>query len=408
MLVFYFFAAIVIWLGILSLRGGITFAAYVRREAARLLPDFTPFASVIAPCRGLEDGLRDNLAALFEQNYPAYEIVFVTDRADDPSLSVVEEIIKSENNSERVFARVVIAGEAVDCGQKVHNLRVAVSEVDPRSAVLVFVDTDARPQPGWLQSLVAPLANKKLGAATGYRWFIPVDSGLASHLRSVWNASIASALGEREDKNFCWGGSTAIRKSTFDKLQIEERWRGTVSDDFTMTRVLQEAKLPIHFVPACLIASLDDCNFRELIEFTNRQLKITRVYAAHLWKPVLIGSLLFCAVFFGGVALVIARAILHLPYAMPLAVLFLIYVLGAAKAYIRLKAVAIPLRSYQGQLSRSLPAQQLLWPFASALYLCNAVAAACSRRIKWRGITYELKSATEAVIISRDSDFGVR
>jgi len=402
MLVFYALEAIVIWLGILSLRSGLNFAAYVRRQAARPLPDFTPFAAVIAPCRGLENGLRDNLAALFAQNYPAYEIVFVTDRADDPSLSVVEEIIKSENNSERVSARVVIAGEAVDCGQKVHNLRVAVSKVDPRCAVLVFVDTDARPQPGWLQSLVAPLANKKIGAATGYRWFIPVDSGLASHLRSVWNASIASALGEREDKNFCWGGSTAIRKSTFDKLQIEERWRGTVSDDFTMTRVLQEAKLPIHFVPACLVASLDDCNFKELLEFTNRQLKITRVYAAHLWKPVLMGSLLFCAVLFGGLTLVVARAILHLPYAMPLAGLFLIYVLGSAKAYLRLKAVAIPLRSYQRQLAKSLPVHLLLWPLASALYLCNAAAAACSRRIKWRGITYELKSATEAVIISRE------
>ena len=402
MLVFYALAAIVIWLAILSLRGGLRFAAYVRRETARPLPDFTPFASVIAPCRGLEDGLRDNLAALFELHYPAYEIIFVTDRAGDPSLSVVEEIIKIENNSERVSARVVIAGEAVDCGQKVHNLRVAVSEVDPRSAVLVFVDTDARPQPGWLQSLVAPLANKKIGAATGYRWFVPVNGGLASHLRSVWNASIASALGEREDKNFCWGGSTAIRKSTFDKLQIGERWRGTVSDDFTMTRVLQEAKLPIHFVPACLVASLDDCNFKELLEFTNRQLKITRVYAAHLWKPVLIGSLLFWVVFFGGLTLVIARAILQLPYAMPLALLFLIYVLGAAKAYVSLKAVAIPLAGYQGQLSKSLPAHLLLWPFASALFLCNAVAAAFSRRIKWRGMTYELKSATEAVIISRE------
>jgi len=402
MLVFYALAAIVIWLGILSLRGGLSFAAYVRREALRPLPDFTPFASVIAPCRGLEDGLRDNLAALFELHYPAYEIIFVTDRADDPSLRVVEEIIKIENNSERVSARVVIAGEAVDCGQKVHNLRVAVSEVDPRSAVLVFVDTDARPQPGWLQSLVAPLANKKIGAATGYRWFVPVNGGLASHLRSVWNASIASALGEREDKNFCWGGSTAIRKSTFDKLQIGERWRGTVSDDFTMTRVLQEAKLPIHFVPACLVASLDDCNFKELLEFTNRQLKITRVYAAHLWKPVLIGSLLFCAVFFGGLTLVIASAILQLPYALPLALLFLVYVLGAAKAYVSLKAVAIPLAGYQGQLSKSLPAHLLLWPFASALFLCNAVAAAFSRRIKWRGMTYELKSATEAVIISRE------
>jgi cellulose synthase/poly-beta-1,6-N-acetylglucosamine synthase-like glycosyltransferase len=408
MLVFYFFAAIVILLGVLSLRGGFGFATYVRRETALPLPDFTPFASVIAPCRGLEDGLRDNLAALLKLNYPDYEIIFVTDRADDLSLGVIKEMLSSEGNSARLSARVVIAGEAIDCGQKVHNLRMAVSEVDPRSEVLVFVDSDARLQSGWLQSLVAPLVDERIGAATGYRWFIPVDGGLASHLRSVWNASIASALDEREDKNFCWGGSTAIRKSTFEKLQIRERWRGTVSDDFTMTRALQEAKLPVHFVPACLVASLDKCNFKELLEFTNRQLKITRVYAAHLWQPVLIGSLLFCAVFFGGLALVVVRALLNLEYLVPLALLLLIYVLGSAKAYIRFRAVAIPLASYRKQLSLSLPAQLLLWPFTSALYLCNALAAAFSRRIQWRGITYELKSATEAVIIGHDSHFGVR
>jgi len=402
MLVFYFFAAIVIWLGVLSLRAGLRFASYVRREAVHPPPDFTPFASVIVPCRGLEEGLQENLAALVEQDYPVYEIVFVTDRVDDPSISLVKEIIGTQGSSVRGSARVVIAGEAVDCGQKVHNLRVAVAEVDPRSAVLVFVDSDARPQPGWLQSLVAPLVDDGVGAATGYRWFIPVNGGFASRLRSVWNASIASALGEREDKNFCWGGSTAIRKATFDKLEIRERWQGTVSDDFTMTRLLQKAKLPIHFVPSCLVASLDNCNAKELLEFTNRQLKITRVYAPHLWKPVLIGSFLFCGVFFGGLALVIARAILHLPYAMPLVLLFLIYALGATKAYIRLKAVAIPLANYQKQLSRSLLSHLLLWPFASALYLCNALAAAFSRRIEWRGITYELKSATEAVIISRE------
>ena len=40
---------------------------------------------------------------------------------------------------------------------------------------------------------------------------------------------------------------------------------------------------------------------------------------------------------------------------------------------------------------------------ASALYLVNALTAAFSRRIKWRGITYELKSPSEAVIISRKS-----
>jgi cellulose synthase/poly-beta-1,6-N-acetylglucosamine synthase-like glycosyltransferase len=402
MAVFYFFAAIVIWLGLLSLRSGLSFAAYVRRETARPLADFTPFVSVIAPCRGLEDGLRENISTLFQQDYPAYEIILVTDSADDASLSLMKEVIEVEGAGEHVQARIVIAGEAVNSGQKVHNLRVAVSEVDPRSEVFVFVDTDARPQAHWLRALVSPLADERIGAASGYRWFISETGSFASQLRSVWNASIASALGVREDKNFCWGGSTAIRKSTFEKLQVVKRWQGTVSDDFTLTRGLQEAKLPIHFVPACLVASVGDCSAKELLEFTNRQLKITRVYSAHLWKPVLIGSLLFCSVFFGGFALVTSRALMRLPFAVPLLALSLIYLLGAAKSYVRLKAAAIPLASYKKQLWRSLPGHLLLWPFASALYLCNAVTAAFSRRIKWRGITYELKSATEAVIIARE------
>lgn len=404
MFVYYFFALIVIWLGILSLRNGLSYAAYVRREIARPLPDFTPFVSVIAPCRGLEDGLRENIVALFQQNYPAFEIVFVTDRAVDPALGVIEEVRQGWQDAWYPTTQCVVAGPAVDCGQKVHNLRAAVLTVDPRSVALVFVDTDARPHSGWLRSLVAPLLDERLGAATGYRWFVPLKGGLASHLRSVWNGSIASALGERGDKNFCWGGSTAIRRSTFDELGIVEHWRGSVSDDFTMTRVLHEAKLAIHFVPACLVASLDQCSARELIEFTNRQLKITRVYAPHLWKPALIGSLLFCAVFFGGVALVVVRGILGLTYIVPLLAVLLIYALGATKAYIRLQAVSLALVDYRESLTNSYPAHVVLWPFASVLFLINAIAAACSRRIEWRGITYDLKSPGEAVIISRKSD----
>ncbi|HEY6231098.1 MAG TPA: glycosyltransferase family 2 protein [Pyrinomonadaceae bacterium] len=399
MLIFYFFAGIVLWLGILSLRGGLRFTRYVRTQLAQPLPDYTPFVSVIAPCRGLEAGLAENIAALFRQDYPAYEIIFVTGRADDPSVDLINKIVNDQASP--ASARIVIAGDAIDRGQKVHNLTVAVSQLDPRSEVIVFVDTDARPNTNWLRSLVAPLANTDLGATTGYRWFVPVRGGIAAELRSVWNASIASALGEREDKNFCWGGSTAMRRSTFESLAIAERWRGTVSDDFTVTRVLQEAKLPIHFAPACFVASVGDCNWKELFEFTNRQLKITRVYATHLWRPLLIGSLLFCAVFFGGLLLTATRVALQLPYRTPLLILFVIYGLGAAKAYIRFRAVALALPSYRKGLNKSLPAHLLLWPVSAALYLFNALAAAASRRINWRGITYELKSATEAVIIDQ-------
>lgn len=398
MLVFYFFAAIVLWLGILSVRGGLRFADYVKSEIARPLSSFTPFVSVIAPIRGVDPGLEENLSALFQQDYPDYEIVFVTDAASDPSLKVIEDV-KTRHSNSHIATRVVIAGAAVDCGQKVHNLRVAVGEIDSRSEALVFVDADARPQVHWLRSLVAPLHDQSIGATTGYRWFIPLRGGLSSQLCSVWNASIASSLGASTNKNFCWGGSTAIRRAVFDHLQIKEHWQGTVSDDFALTNALRAAQLPIHFVPACLTASLEDCTFRQLIEFTTRQLKITRVYSSHLWKAALIGSLLFILVFFGGIVLVVARAFNGLSYWLPLSLLVVIFVFGAIKSYIRLRSVELPLTKYKKELRKTLPAHLLLWPLTSALFLYNCLAAMLSRRIEWRGITYELKSPTEAVII---------
>lgn len=401
MWVFYLLAALLLWQGIISLRGGVRYLSYVRREINRSAPPFAPFASIIAPCRGLDQGLQENLSALFNQRYPAYEIIFVTDSADDPALGVVEDLRRDFAKSSNVKAHVVIGGEAKESGQKVHNLRAAVRQIGPASEVLVFVDTDARPQQNWLSSLIAPLADERIGATTGYRWFIPVTGGLASHLRAVWNASIASALGERMDRNFCWGGSTAIRLSTFDKLNMLDQWRGTLSDDFALMRALRCAKLPIYFVPNCLTASLEDCRFPELIEFTTRQLKITRVYAPHFWKAVLLGSVLFVLGFFGGLALVLVRAALGLSFVMPLILIAVIFLLGAGKAYLRWRAISLPLAAYRPQLRRGLAAHLLLWPFASLLYLYNALAAAFSRRIQWRGITYELKSPTETVIIGR-------
>ena len=390
MYLYYFFAAIACWIGIKSLLGGFRFAGYVKRETSRTLPDFQPFVSVIAPGRGLEPGLADNLRPLLTQNYARYEVLFVFDRADDAAMEIVEQLTAATN----VTTRTIIAGPATDSGQKVHNLRVATTKVDPDSEVLVFVDTDARPGVNWLKQLVAPLADETLGASSGYRWFVPERGGIASRLRSVWNASIASALGADTSKNFCWGGSTAIRRTTFAQLGVNDRWRGTVSDDFTITSVLKEAKLPIHFTPNCLVASVGDCDFRELLEFTTRQIKITRVYASHLWLPLLLGSSLFTIAFFGGLILIGLHPRLSVAF-----FLLLIFTLGALKSLIRFRTVSRVLATSR----RDLVAHVLLWPVASLLYLYNAIAAGFSQRITWRGITYELKSPSEAVIISRDS-----
>jgi ceramide glucosyltransferase len=392
-IVYYFFAVVAIWIGLKSLRGGVRYAAYVQEQTSRALPDFQPFVSVIAPTRGFEQGFVDNIKPLLEQNYPGYEIQFVFDDPQDPCVPLVNDL----------GAKVVIAGPTIDTGQKVHNLIVASQQIDPRSEVLVFVDTDARPDRDWLRKLVAPLADEEIGASTGYRWFIPDRGGLASRLRGVWNASVASALGADTTKNFCWGGSTAIRRSTFEELRVVDHWRGTVSDDFTITRVLKDAKRPVHFTPLCLVPSVGDCDWRELLEFTTRQIKITRVYAPQLWLPLLLGSALFTIVFFGGLALLIVRLLLGQPSLVLASVLLVIFALGAAKGFIRWRAVSSAIGAkYQAALRRDLFAHVFLWPFASLVYLYNAIVAGFSRRITWRGITYNLPSPNEAVIISRD------
>jgi hypothetical protein len=84
--------------------------------------------------------------------------------------------------------------------------------------------------------------------------------------------------------------------------------------------------------------------------------------------------------------------------------LLIIFALGSLKSHFRLRAVRqiIPDRRILS-LGTAL-AQLTLWPLASVLYLYNSLAAAVSRRITWRGITYELKSPNETVILSREPD----
>jgi len=349
MLLFYILAALVVVQSVMSLRGGVRYLNFFRRELEAPRSLYMPFASVCVPCRGMDQGLRLNLLALFRQHYPAYELIFVSDRVDDPALEVARQLTRELEGETVARARFVVAGKAFDSGQKVHNLLAALSEVAASSEVFVFVDTDARPRADWLRALVAPLADEGVGAATGYRWFLPALGGLASQMRSVWNASIASALGANVRSNFCWGGSTAVRAETFERLKMRERWRGTVSDDYALTNALQAAGLPIRFVPSCLTASVEDCTFPELFEFTTRQLKITRVYAPRLWAFVLVSNLLFVAVFFGGLALAGVRAAGGLPCVWPLVIVSVIFLLGLWKAFFRLRAVALALEEHHGR-----------------------------------------------------------
>lgn len=397
-----FFALILMYFSVKSFLGGVAYLAYFQQELAKPATPFTPFATVIAPCKGLDEGLSDNLSALLKLDYPQYEVIFVVDDESDPAVAEIQKVLErrdAETQSKENCAslrlgggsKLIIARKAADSSQKVENIREAVAHADPRSEAFVFVDSDARPQQDWLKYLVAPLAEENVGAATGYRWFLSKNPTLASELRSAWNASIASALGPNVKSNFCWGGSMAIRREVWERLDLSERLKGTLSDDFTVTRAMKEQGLEIRFVPQALTPSIENCSISELFEFTTRQMKITRVYATPLWLLSFFGSTLFCSVMLAAFLTIVLSSANGVAVWVSMATLATVSALSIGKAWLRLKAVSLVIPQVKTQL---LP-QLTLWLLAPPVFLWNCICALFSRTIRWRGSTYVMHSATK-------------
>ena len=265
-------------------------------------------ALVLAPCKGADDELEDNLRALFRQDYADYEIALIVEDAADPAAAVIRRVIAEHPT---VAARLVIAGRADASGQKVHNLRAATADLAAEIRALVFLDSDARPRPQWLRLAMARLGEPGVAAATGYRWFTPKRFSLANCLLYGVNSTIMS-LFSRDNQYMVWGGSWAIRRDIFDQIGLHRAWEGTLSDDLVACRELRRAKCLVRFEPACVNASPLDASFREAISFLRRQYLITRHYTPGWWLAAVLAAT-FRTAFFCGTLAAIACGIFWIP-----------------------------------------------------------------------------------------------
>ena len=397
---FYILVIVQIAVGAYSLWDGFQWLRLVRTRLASHAGFYTPLAAVICPCKGNEPGLEENLAALASFDYPNYEIYFALASSLDPALKAIEQVKATSQHP----VRIVIAGPPEGCSEKVFNLRRTVESLPENVDVLVFTDSDARLPRGWLKKIIAPLEDARIGATTGYRWIIPSGAlgagGFASALASAWNASVATLLG-RAGENFCWGGGTAIRRQTFDDAQVLEAWKGASSDDFAMTQALEHFRKPIVFCPECLAPTLHPWTGKSLLQFTNRQILITRVYSFKRWGMGALAHWAYSLTLLYALAAIFIRMIAGDTW-MELALITLVIpLLAAMKGALRTVAVDELLPQWRGPLKKWNWVWMTLAPVVSFLFAWNFLASLLTKRIRWRGIRYELVSPSTTRILTR-------
>jgi cellulose synthase/poly-beta-1,6-N-acetylglucosamine synthase-like glycosyltransferase len=390
---FYFLAFLQILMGAYLIWHAMQWLGYVRRRLNTDPGFYAPKVAVLCPCKGVEPGLERNLVSLTEFERQNYEIFFILASGSDAARGIIERVTKNS----RVKAHVVIAGPPNGCSEKVNNLRVAIGQLPSEFEALAFVDSDGRPGKSWLHHLVAPLGDVRIGATTTMRWFIPNRKNLATALLAAWNAPVVTMLSEK-GKNFCWGGGTAIRRNIFEQSGVLDEWRNSVSDDYSLTRALERNNRSILFLPECLTLSYAETDFDGLLEFTNRQILITRVYVDKIWAPAAATHFLYCLTLVLGTFLILGDLLAQRPAFHLVTLTFLPLLLSAIRGSIRLIGVTEALPAARSQISGQAWIYMLLTVFIPFLYVVNFANSLITRKIRWRGVTYELISAEQTRI----------
>jgi cellulose synthase/poly-beta-1,6-N-acetylglucosamine synthase-like glycosyltransferase len=369
---------------------------YVEAELARQPGAQLPKASVILPCKGLDPAFRENVEKLLNQDYPDFEVIFAVAHDTDPAYAHLVELAERSSRP----ATVIVAGVAAQRAQKINNQLHALEHVRAESEVLVFVDSDVIARPDFLRRLVEPLSEESVGVTTGYRFYIASPTNCAAILRSLWNRVTAWEMANPKFA-FAWGGAMAIRKTVFDRAHVRAAWDKAADDDLSLTTSVKKLGLTVRFVPQCLVASDGDAPFSEIMEWTNRQLILTKVYYPQLWMRAIARASFMLVWLVMMLIATVSWIITQDPSCsiaiaagfsiIPVEVFFL---LKARKLW---QKILVDRSDY---LTESLLSSCLAIPLAHVLLPFMTLASLLTNRIQWRGVTYELRSPTETLVIS--------
>jgi len=212
---------------------------FFRKQRARPLPEYSPPVSLLKPVRGVDFGSYENFVSFCQQDYLEYEILFAVNDDRDPAVPLIQRIV--EEFPERRI-RLLVGAEHLGANRKVNKLARLAREA--RHDVLVLADGDVRVVPRYLREVVAPLADRKIGAVTSFYRAI-AEKSLWAELEAVGASSdfFAGVLmaGWTEGIRFALGASIATTKEWLGKIGGFEVFADALADDYEVGQRIAKA-----------------------------------------------------------------------------------------------------------------------------------------------------------------------
>ncbi len=320
--------------------------------------------SILKPLAGLDLDLESNLRTFFEQDYPAFEILFAVRSENDPAADVVARLQREYPN---VPSRLVVTGEPPYPNAKVFSLDRMLSAA--ANDLVVMSDSDIRVTSTLLRTVAAEFQDERLGVATcPYRavpgasfWSCLEATGMNT---DFWGGALVARM--LEGMHFAVGPTIAARRRVLHSIGGFDRVKDYLAEDFVIGKFAAEAGHGVILSSHVIEHHIGSATFAENVAHRVRWTRSTRRsrpagYVGQLFTMPLPIAALVCAVS---------------PSWWP--------VLPVAAVVRALAAYAV-----SGKVLRA-SVNWLLLPIEDVMGFCFWIAGFFGNTISWRGRCYRL------------------
>ncbi len=345
------------------------------RHKKRQTFDFTPPVSILKPLHGSPAYLEECLEGYFKLDYPDYELLFCARHPEDAGLAVAAKLAK---HYPQIPVTILHSGEPPWMNARCYSMHLMANAA--RHDLLVATDADIPVMPEYLREMVAPFRDPAVGAAFCVYRGDPIDGGFGERLEalgmSVEMTSGVLVAQMLEGLRFTLGPSSAVRKTSLQRIGGFERLGGYAADDYMLGNLIAEAgetvALSDHIVDHLILRS----GFAKSIEHQLSWMRSTRFSRpkGHF------GTALTFSIPFGLLAFAGGILAHHAVW-------------GAALFAFTLLLKIVQSMVVGGMVVRSRQAvhQAFLFPLRDLIGFLLWVASYGSNRLQWHGRVFELE-----------------